>query len=130
MQTYVRRMPTIESLGSREIASSIASSSMVRHPSLYTLSRPPTRSNTLEHSPVEGPSRANSLSQASAGFGPGDGISEDGVWDPAAVKQTGSNSASRSWHSAHSPSSAFFAGPPSGVNSDNGHYTLDGESVA
>lgn len=65
---YVRRMPTIESLGSREVAS-IASSTHNQDilASIHTLSRPPTRANTLsmsDYSPTDSPTRASSLSFA------------------------------------------------------------------
>lgn len=68
---YVRRMPTIESMGSGEISSSIGASSMYRGDSVHTSSRPPTRNTLLSFSSAEyelgGPisptlSRANSLS--------------------------------------------------------------------
>lgn len=77
LNTFVRRMPTIESMGSREMATSISSASS----SMYTrethgrpsinLSRPPTRANTLrsmtDHSGSEGgPSRSNSISGVAA----------------------------------------------------------------
>ncbi|PPR05435.1 hypothetical protein CVT26_011312 [Gymnopilus dilepis] len=65
---YIRRMPTIESMGSGEIASSIGASS--HHAgSMYTSSRPPTRNTLLSFSTSDidagesnPPSRANSLS--------------------------------------------------------------------
>jgi hypothetical protein len=45
---YVRRMPTIESMGSREVGSTITSKGMTTsRRSTGTFSRPPTRSNTL-----------------------------------------------------------------------------------
>ncbi|KAH9476851.1 hypothetical protein JR316_0010767 [Psilocybe cubensis] len=69
---YIRRMPTIESMGSGEIASSIGASSVRQGGSMYTSSRPPTRNTLLSFAstdydmmPANGsnpPSRANSLS--------------------------------------------------------------------
>ncbi|KAF8900410.1 hypothetical protein CPB84DRAFT_1778862 [Gymnopilus junonius] len=65
---YIRRMPTIESMGSGEMGSSIGASSY-RAGSMYSSSRPPTRNTLLSFSTgdIEGgesnpPSRANSLS--------------------------------------------------------------------
>ncbi|KAF9552306.1 hypothetical protein CPC08DRAFT_714729 [Agrocybe pediades] len=67
---YVRRMPTIESMGSGEFASSVGASSALRGESMYTSSRPPTRNTLLSFSSAEyemnggspALSRANSLS--------------------------------------------------------------------
>ncbi|KAF5376748.1 hypothetical protein D9615_007895 [Tricholomella constricta] len=68
---YVRRMPTIESMGSREVGSMTASSIYTDRDTVTTsmrstpVSRPPTRSNTLspsEHSiGSRPPSRSNSI---------------------------------------------------------------------
>ena len=70
---YIRRMPTIESMGSREMGSSIAASSMYTNRdrererySVTTNSRPPTRNNRSSWD-SEAPSRTNSLS-AQAGI--------------------------------------------------------------
>ena len=66
---YIRRMPTIESMGSGEVASSICTSSNHAGESILTYSRPPTRNtrlswNSTDHDAQssESPSRANSLS--------------------------------------------------------------------
>ncbi|TFK36062.1 hypothetical protein BDQ12DRAFT_687244 [Crucibulum laeve] len=67
---YLRRMPTIESMGSREVGSSIGASSAYsnhyqhRPASPYTGSRPPTRNTLASWSEYTGsgpPSRAGSL---------------------------------------------------------------------
>lgn len=65
---YIRRMPTIESMGSREMGSSIAASSLYTNRdrererySMNTNSRPPTRNNRSSWD-SEAPSRTNSLS--------------------------------------------------------------------
>ncbi|KAF8064334.1 hypothetical protein FPV67DRAFT_1504536 [Lyophyllum atratum] len=68
---YVRRMPTIESMGSREVGSMTASSVYTDRDTITTsirsgpISRPPTRANTLsasEHSTGSRPSsRSNSI---------------------------------------------------------------------
>lgn len=70
---YIRRMPTIESMGSREMGSSIAGSSMYTNRdrererySMTTNSRPPTRNNRSSWD-SEAHSRTNSLS-AQAGI--------------------------------------------------------------
>lgn len=70
---YIRRMPTIESMGSREMGSSIAASSLYTNRdrererySVTTNSRPPTRNNRSSWD-SEAPSRTNSLS-AQAGI--------------------------------------------------------------
>ncbi|KAF8154224.1 hypothetical protein B0H34DRAFT_720981 [Crassisporium funariophilum] len=66
---YIRRMPTIESMGSGEVGSSIGASSYRAGESVYTSSRPPTRNTLLSWTSTEydppgsgPPSRANSLS--------------------------------------------------------------------
>lgn len=66
---YIRRMPTIESMGSGELGSSISASSNRARDSIATASRPPTRNtllsrNSTEHDAFysEPPSRTNSLS--------------------------------------------------------------------
>ncbi|KAJ7726827.1 hypothetical protein DFH07DRAFT_970356 [Mycena maculata] len=65
LNAYVRRMPTIESIGSREAAgtASVTASSVYQEQlaSLHTLSRPPTRAMTDRDEPR---SRAGSLSIA------------------------------------------------------------------
>ncbi|KAJ3557637.1 hypothetical protein NM688_g1369 [Phlebia brevispora] len=55
--SLIQRMPTIESLGSREVMSLAASSVQRGDRSVHSLSRPPTRANTLS----QPPSRSNSL---------------------------------------------------------------------
>ncbi|CAK5272023.1 unnamed protein product [Mycena citricolor] len=69
LNSYIRRMPTIESIGSREMTmtagTSVAASSLYqeRISSLHTVSRPPTRAMTDRDTHSDGtPSRANSLS--------------------------------------------------------------------
>ncbi|KAJ6626008.1 hypothetical protein B0H10DRAFT_569385 [Mycena sp. CBHHK59/15] len=66
LNSYIRRMPTIESIGSREwtASTSIAASSLYQEQlaSLHSLSRPPTRAMTDGAS--EPPSRPGSLSLA------------------------------------------------------------------
>ncbi|KAJ7258079.1 hypothetical protein B0H12DRAFT_1232384 [Mycena haematopus] len=68
LNSYVRRMPTIESIGSREMTAgtSVAASSLYQEQrsSLHTLSRPPTRAMTDRDGFSEPPSRAGSLSLA------------------------------------------------------------------
>jgi hypothetical protein len=66
---YIRRMPTIESMGSGEVGSSMSASSNRARESILTSSRPPTRNtllslNSTDHSSPdsEPPSRSNSLS--------------------------------------------------------------------
>lgn len=66
---YIRRMPTIESMGSREVGSSVGASSNRAVESIFNSSRPPTRNTLLSmHSTdhdspnSEPPSRTNSLS--------------------------------------------------------------------
>lgn len=62
--SLIQRMPTIESLGSREVVSLAASSGQRGDRSVHSLSRPPTRANTLNFSEATGsqpPSRSNSL---------------------------------------------------------------------
>ena len=63
---YVRRMPTIESMGSREVGSSINSKGMTTsRRSTATFSQPPTRANTIRlsdhNSESPAPSRGNSF---------------------------------------------------------------------
>ncbi|KAI0310066.1 hypothetical protein OF83DRAFT_917596 [Amylostereum chailletii] len=62
----VRRMPTIESVGSREAASAYRQPHSPAATSSVSQSRPPTRATTLSvaSSPSQPPSRANSLSYA------------------------------------------------------------------
>jgi hypothetical protein len=63
MGKIIQRMPTIESLGSREVMS-LASGHRGDHRSVHTLSRPPTRANTLTMSEAAGSpsvSRSNSI---------------------------------------------------------------------
>lgn len=82
-----RRMPTIESLGSREVMSLASSTRGEFERSIHNLSRPPTRTNTLTMS--EGgscpPSRSNSLnakialsSPVESNFAVKEGVSELG----------------------------------------------------
>ncbi|KIM41845.1 hypothetical protein M413DRAFT_445054 [Hebeloma cylindrosporum] len=82
---YIRRMPTIESMGSGELGTSIGASS---HRAGSSSSRPPTRntllsftSNELEWTGSQPPSRANSLSvraELLAGMSNINGASEHG----------------------------------------------------
>ncbi|KDQ55993.1 hypothetical protein JAAARDRAFT_317116 [Jaapia argillacea MUCL 33604] len=62
---FVRRMPTIESLSSREVMSSVRGAGSASVRSLYSGSRPPTRANTINMSDgwslSQPPSRSNSL---------------------------------------------------------------------
>lgn len=64
----IQRMPTIESLGSREIAS-LAASSNRGDRSIHTSSRPPTRSNTLNGSRPPSRSASVALSPVEGGHG-------------------------------------------------------------
>ncbi|KAJ6465697.1 hypothetical protein C8R45DRAFT_490772 [Mycena sanguinolenta] len=69
LNSYIRRMPTIESIGSREMTAggtSVAASSLYQEQrsSLHTLSRPPTRAMTDRDGLSEPPSRTGSLSVA------------------------------------------------------------------
>ncbi|KAJ6492815.1 hypothetical protein C8R47DRAFT_422615 [Mycena vitilis] len=70
LNSYIRRMPTIESIGSREMGTSVAASSLYRAASQHTLSRPPTRAMTdrdaYSNNGSEPPSRAGSLTFAAA----------------------------------------------------------------
>ncbi|KAJ7613729.1 hypothetical protein DFH06DRAFT_1484557 [Mycena polygramma] len=70
LNSYIRRMPTIESIGSREMGTSVAASSLYRAASQHTLSRPPTRAMTdrdaYSTNGSEPPSRAGSLTLAAA----------------------------------------------------------------
>ena len=66
---YIRRMPTIESMGSGEVGSSMGASSHRAVESIFNSSRPPTRntllsmhSTDLDSPNSEPPSRTNSLS--------------------------------------------------------------------
>ena len=66
---YIRRMPTIESMGSGEVGSSIGAFSNRAIDSIFTSSRPPTRNTLLSRNSTdhgshnsEPPSRTNSLS--------------------------------------------------------------------
>lgn len=64
MGKLIQRMPTIESLGSREVMSLASASAYRGDRSVHTLSRPPTRANTLSLSEAAGSpsvSRSNSL---------------------------------------------------------------------
>ena len=73
----IHRMPTIESLGSRELRSPTLSSTLGDR-SLHTPSRPPTRSNTLSMATDSNPpSRSNSLT-ASIALSPIEGPSNGG----------------------------------------------------
>ncbi|KAJ4480893.1 hypothetical protein J3R30DRAFT_2375470 [Lentinula aciculospora] len=108
---FVRRMPTIESLGSRELTS-LASS----RDQLHSLSRPPTRSVT-EFTGSEPPSRANSLSLTAAIGGHGLTSTEMGELMDKIDKEnvsvgTASQSASRSTFS-------YYTAPSVGRNSDS-----------
>ncbi|KAG9217875.1 hypothetical protein CCMSSC00406_0005245 [Pleurotus cornucopiae] len=65
MGALVKRMPTIESIGSGEAASVLSARGGMRTPSPHNSgSRPPTRANTFSTMGSEPPSRANSLSVA------------------------------------------------------------------
>ncbi|KAJ6554367.1 hypothetical protein B0H19DRAFT_1071770 [Mycena capillaripes] len=72
LNSYIRRMPTIESIGSREMTAgtSVAASSIYQEQreraSLNTLSRPPTRAMTDRDGHSEPPSRTGSLSLVAA----------------------------------------------------------------
>ncbi|CAL1698185.1 unnamed protein product [Somion occarium] len=78
MGHIIQRMPTIESLGSREVTS-LATSSTRGDRSVHSLSRPPTRSNTLSMaSDSNPPSRSNSLT-ASVILSPAEGPTNVGV---------------------------------------------------
>jgi hypothetical protein len=66
---YIKRMPTIESMGSGEVGSSIGASSNRARESFLTSSRPPTRNTLLsrhstdhDYPDSDSPSRPNSLS--------------------------------------------------------------------
>ncbi|KAK7045403.1 hypothetical protein VNI00_007656 [Paramarasmius palmivorus] len=82
LNRYVRRMPTIESMGSREVASiwsyrdhARVGSPSVGSPSVQSLSRPSTRGRT-DMTSSEPPSRANSLRlNIAAALATGHGIS-------------------------------------------------------
>ncbi|KAI0077004.1 hypothetical protein K474DRAFT_1173425 [Panus rudis PR-1116 ss-1] len=102
MGHIIQRMPTIESLGSREVMSLATSLSSNRGDrSVHTLSRPPTRSNTLsmtDSSPP--PSRSNSLTasimlqpfEGPGLIGPGDHQVASGVTELGELRQGGSGS--------------------------------------
>lgn len=65
MGALVKRMPTIESIGSGEAVSILSARDRMRTPSPHNSgSRPPTRANTFSTMGSEPPSRANSLSVA------------------------------------------------------------------
>ncbi|KAJ3749745.1 hypothetical protein EV360DRAFT_89708 [Lentinula raphanica] len=109
---FVRRMPTIESLGSRELTSLASSRDRV-----HSLSRPPTRSVT-EFTGSEPPSRANSLSLTAAIGGHGLTSTEMGELMDQIDKEnsmgtgSGSQSASRSTFS-------YYTAPSIGRASDS-----------
>ncbi|KAI0791036.1 hypothetical protein C8Q75DRAFT_86218 [Abortiporus biennis] len=115
-----RRMPTIESLGSREVMS-LASASTRGERSINTLSRPPTRSNTLTMSDgSRPPSRANSLSANIALSSPVDStfnmvVTELGELTPASSLRSSQlagtrSTASTSYHTAVSGGSPHTDG--------------------
>ncbi|KAK7044095.1 hypothetical protein VNI00_007811 [Paramarasmius palmivorus] len=86
LNSYIRRMPTIESLGSREVASSTNSyrdHERLGSLSIHTLSRPPTRTMTLtDFTGSEPPSRANSLSLNMAALAGSGTNGSNGVFQP------------------------------------------------
>ena len=86
--SMIRRMPTIESFGSREVMS-LASSSVHRHGdrSLRTLSRPSTRANTLSMSDTGShpPSRSSSLTASVALSSPSDVPSPNDLGSPLSL---------------------------------------------
>lgn len=86
MGQIIHRMPTIESLGSREPRSPTLSSTFGDR-SVHTPSRPPTRSNTLSMaSNSNPPSRSNSLT-ASIALTPIEGPSNGGLNDAGEVSR-------------------------------------------
>jgi hypothetical protein len=106
LNSYIRRMPTIESIGSREMTAgtSVAASSIYQEQrecaSLHTLSRPPTRAMTDRDRDgySEPPSRAGSLSLAAVelinAMGGVEGLPElvDRVRRNGSIGSTGSQS--------------------------------------
>ncbi|KAK7055563.1 hypothetical protein R3P38DRAFT_2847836 [Favolaschia claudopus] len=65
LNSYIRRMPTIESIGSREMSTAGTASVRGDRTSMHTLSRPPTRAMTdRDGGQSEPPSRQGSLSLA------------------------------------------------------------------
>ena len=118
----VHRMPTIESLGSREVMSLATSSLHRASPGPHHMSRPSTRSNTfsLEEAGIRTPSvrsRANSLDAALALTStPTTADPPDDAWQ-GAQQSSGSGGVSRSGSHASSSSKSNPREP----------YTLDGE---
>ncbi|KAJ7123691.1 hypothetical protein C8R44DRAFT_735326 [Mycena epipterygia] len=127
LNSYIRRMPTIESIGSREMAgTSVAASSLYHEQlaSLHSLSRPPTRAMTDRAAGSEPPSRAGSLSLAAVelinAMGP-DGVVDLGELVDR-VRRNGSVGSTSSHYSAAGSSSYYSAagtgtGPGTGSTS-------------
>ncbi|KAJ4484125.1 hypothetical protein C8J55DRAFT_559254 [Lentinula edodes] len=110
---FVRRMPTIESLGSRELTS-LASS----RDQLHSLSRPPTRSVT-EFTGSEPPSRANSLSLTAAMGGHGLTSTEMGELLDKIDKENNSMGTGSGAQSASRSTFSYYTAPSIGRTSDS-----------
>lgn len=110
---FVRRMPTIESLGSRELTS-LASS----RDQLHSLSRPPTRSVT-EFTGSEPPSRANSLSLTAAIGGHGLTSTEMGELLDKIDKENNSMGTGSGAQSASRSTFSYYTAPSIGRTSDS-----------
>jgi hypothetical protein len=122
---YVRRMPTIESMSSREMTSAASSPVREQHdhlPSIHNVSRPPTRANTLNGS--EPPTRANSLKGTPViahvlpgGVLVGPTVSELGEMLTERMIRAHGNNGSRSSGSGSSSGSSGCGGYRTGVES-------------
>ncbi|KAJ3742848.1 hypothetical protein DFH05DRAFT_1401060 [Lentinula detonsa] len=110
---FVRRMPTIESLGSRELTSLASSQDR-----LHSLSRPPTRSVT-EFTGSEPPSRANSLSLTAAIGGHGLTSTEMGELMDKIDKENNSMGTGSGSQSASRSTFSYYTAPSVGRTSDS-----------
>lgn len=118
---YIQRMPTIASVGSRE-AMSLGSSARGDR-SVHTLSRPPTRSNTLMTDGSQSPSRRNSLNPAIALSSPVEGsFNLDGF-----VSELGELGGSSSQQSTKSPELGSKS-TASYYTANSAHSPIDGPS--
>lgn len=103
----IQRMPTIESMGSKEVMSLASSARGDR--SVHTLSRPPTRSNTLMTDGSQSPSRRNSLNAAVALSSPVEGsFNLDGFVSELGELGKASSQQSTKTHALGSKSTASY----------------------
>ncbi|KAI0085517.1 hypothetical protein BDY19DRAFT_438484 [Irpex rosettiformis] len=111
---FIQRMPTIESLGSREVMS--LSSLQRGDRSVHTLSRPPTRATTLtnmmsEPSGSQPPSRSNSLTASimlSSSAPEREGLGSGGIAELGAFSDSPQVSGGSSYHGATKSTLSYY----------------------